>query len=138
MLSVTSVFSYFVWQITTEWETESVSRHSHHSLNLNQMVKPPSVHGSNLFTPTLFNESQPPVMEEDDNDSQEFDDLIFALKTGGALPINDSAASTAPKSKPSWPDQPRSASSQARLQDTSADSVDHYELRKVAIADTHL
>ncbi|PIK34165.1 putative G-protein coupled receptor [Apostichopus japonicus] len=35
--------------ITTEWETESVSRHSHHSLNLNQMVKPPSVHGSNLF-----------------------------------------------------------------------------------------
>ncbi|XP_041464132.1 adhesion G-protein coupled receptor V1-like [Lytechinus variegatus] len=143
-----------------EWDRHSV--HSHHSI-LN--TKTPSIQGSNLYAPAPFQDAlptaapplpqvrlhpsppvpppppAPAIMEQDDDtESQDFDDLIFALKTGGAYQLADSSqerprsrASSSPPNQ-SWKEQDE-ISPVLRV---SPDSEDHYQMRRINIADTHL
>ncbi|XP_030832667.1 adhesion G-protein coupled receptor V1 isoform X3 [Strongylocentrotus purpuratus] len=144
-----------------DWDRQSVR--SHHSI-LN--TKTPSIQGSNLYAPTPFQDALPtaapplpqlrlhpsppvpppppaPVImeQDDDTESQDFDDLIFALKTGGAYQLADSQqerlqsrASSAPPPHQSWKEQDE-ISPVLRV---SPDSEDHYQMRRINIADTHL
>ncbi len=89
----------------------------------------------------------PPRPEhDDDEDSQDFDDLIFALKTGGAyvsspeaspLPPGKIVDSRSPSRQSQGWDQTQNSDSML-LDDTVDDSQAHYEMRRINIADTHL
>ncbi|XP_035665839.1 adhesion G-protein coupled receptor V1-like [Branchiostoma floridae] len=76
-----------------------------------------------ITTPT-----RSPVDEEELQEEQEFDDLIFALKTGA--PFDSSGEEERPQS--------RNQSQLTNDLDYSGDSNEHYEMRRINIADTHL
>lgn len=161
---MTEVFVHILEHVVfsqLDWDRQSVR--SHHSI-LN--TKTPSIQGSNLYAPTPFQDAlptaapplpqlrlhpsppvpppppAPAIMEQDDDtESQDFDDLIFALKTGGAYQLADSQqerlqsrASSAPPPHQSWKEQDE-ISPVLRV---SPDSEDHYQMRRINIADTHL
>lgn len=65
------------------------------------------------------------VLAEDDG--AEFDDLMYMLKTGGSLPPEDDGMPLVdPQSDPNM--QPPAG----------AASAEHYQMRRISIADTHL
>ncbi|XP_072038274.1 adhesion G-protein coupled receptor V1-like [Amphiura filiformis] len=148
------------------------SNHSHHSKKSMNTSRAPSVHSNNNFYPAppfqqqpiqqqpppqqdqrtppqpqfAMQQSPPRPEHDDDEDSQDFDDLIFALKTGGAY-VSSAEASPIPPGKrmdrsPSrqsqgW-DQTQNSDTML-LDDTELDdSQAHYEMRRINIADTHL
>ncbi|XP_066273052.1 adhesion G-protein coupled receptor V1-like isoform X1 [Branchiostoma lanceolatum] len=76
-----------------------------------------------ITTPT-----RSPVDDQDLQEEQEFDDLIFALKTGA--PFDSSGEEERPQS--------RNQSQLTNDLDYSGDSNEHYEMRRINIADTHL
>ncbi|XP_033109462.1 adhesion G-protein coupled receptor V1-like [Anneissia japonica] len=141
-----------------EWDVQSVGHQSHHSVrsHQSQRSKRPSIQNGNLYAPTPFNQNPVPPVEvnptpsfhqnpvfplqvddRDETDSQDFDDLIFALKTGGTYSPNiDDGLS-----------EHRSTSRLSDWRNVSRDSVpnskpndpdDPYGLQRISIADTHL
>ncbi|XP_038076858.1 adhesion G-protein coupled receptor V1-like isoform X2 [Patiria miniata] len=151
-----------------EWDTQSLGRqsqhsqHSHHSqhskTNQSQPSRPGSVASrgggggnrsrpgsiqNNLYAPAPFQDVPAPLPpthhHDDDTDSQDFDDLIFALKTGGAYVRGEEEGES--RSRPSsrvssnWQDD----SQMGEMMDMTGDATqDHYEMRRIQIADTHL
>lgn len=61
-------------------------------------------------------------MYEDDYDTRDFDDLIFALKTGGQY-----------EREPTHDDE-----KEPELDSGDGQGEEHYEMRRISIADTHL
>ena len=60
-------------------------------------------------------------MFEDDDDTRDFDDLIFALKTGGQ-----------------YDREPTRDDEKEPQLDSGGQGEEHYEMRRISIADTHL
>ncbi|XP_071506649.1 adhesion G-protein coupled receptor V1-like [Diadema antillarum] len=142
------------------WDRQSV--HSHHSVLM--PAKAPSMQGSNLYAPAPFQDvspapqlpptrlhpspplpppppPEPEPLQDDDTESQDFDDLIFALKTGGAYTITDAperprsrVSSAPPPQNQTWQDPEQISPIMSR----SPESEDHYQMRRINIADTHL
>lgn len=76
-------------------------------------VKRTLPHGGNLYV-------EPPVYRQNTlSESKDFDDLLYALKTGGSFTPSDG----------------NSESDQASV---LSSNIDKYELRRIDIADTHL
>ena len=92
--------------------------------------------------PATPQQSPPRPEHDDDEDSQDFDDLIFALKTGGAYVSSAEPSPIPPGKRPpsrqstGW-DQTQNSDSML-LDDTHDESQAHYEMRRISIADTHL
>ena len=70
----------------------------------------------------LIDPLKTPSRVTDDRESQDFDDLIFALKTGRYAPSDSNQLPIERDHNPDPLDSPRS----------------QYEMRRIAIADTHL
>ncbi|XP_022110249.1 G-protein coupled receptor 98-like isoform X2 [Acanthaster planci] len=144
-----------------EWDAQSIGRQSHHShqsqhsqhskANPSQHSRPGSIASrggggrpgsvtNNLYAPGPFQDPAPlPTHHphhDDDTDSQDFDDLIFALKTGGAYVREGGESRSRPSSRVSSTLQD---DSQLEDMDATGDTTqDHYEMRRIQIADTHL
>ena len=77
-------------------------------------VKRTLPHSGNIYV-------DPPVLVQSTvTDSKDFDDLLYALKTGGSFSPSEASSTDSDK-----------------LSDISS-KVDKYELRRIDIADTHL
>ncbi len=77
-----------------------------------------SPHNANAYAMPPDGYGVKPPSHRDDRDSQDFDELIFALKTGGYSPSE--------------------ASPPVDTADTADSSNSQYEMRRINIADTHL
>ena len=76
--------------------------------------------GGVYVVPAPAYEVKPPSQRTADRDSQDFDELIFALKTGGGYTPSDSSHPPNPHEVP------------------DPNETANYEMRRISIADTHL
>nr|XP_006812422.1 PREDICTED: G protein coupled receptor 98-like protein isoform X1 [Saccoglossus kowalevskii] len=115
------------------WEKASGTHSRHSDIYAG---KQPSSHTSNIYAPMPYANNLAP---QDEPDSQEFDDLIFALKTGTTYsPSEDDGLSERARSSHLGDVTDGTRSTEQLVQDMSGDADDHYELRRISIADTHL
>ncbi|KAL4228132.1 hypothetical protein ACF0H5_013567 [Mactra antiquata] len=97
--------------LNESWERDSLQ--GSRTTRSTMKVKRTLPHGGNLYV-------EPPVYRQNTiSDSKDFDDLLYALKTGGSFTPSDG----------------NSESDQASV---SSSNIDKYELRRIDIADTHL
>ncbi|XP_070543508.1 adhesion G-protein coupled receptor V1-like isoform X2 [Ptychodera flava] len=121
------------------WDRTSVV-HSHHSDMYPEKQPPP--HTNNIYSTMPYSNNIHADPPQDEPDSQEFDDLIFALKTGTTYtPSEDDALSERARSSHLNDSGEHNKSTEQLILDTSADNAqdaEHYEMRRISIADTHL
>ncbi|XP_077988560.1 adhesion G-protein coupled receptor V1-like [Glandiceps talaboti] len=117
------------------WDHTSVTQ-SHRSDGY--PTKQPSIHSGNIYSTMPYPNNL--GGGQDEPDSQEFDDLIFALKTGTNYTPSEDGLSERAKSSHLSDTHELNQSSEQLIQDTSGDAEDseHYEMRRISIADTHL
>ncbi|CAH1797156.1 unnamed protein product [Owenia fusiformis] len=112
--------------LNESWERGSVG---HQGPLMRVKRTPPQSHPGNIYVhpPSPYDTKPPPQapsigIGEDPGESQDFDDLIFALKTGGGFTPSE-----------------MSAQMESTLQDPEESTASPgYEMRRIAIADTHL